>query len=371
MIALHQAGFANAVSPMGTAITEVQIRTLKKYTKKIILALDPDSAGQKAVLRGLESARSSMDTEDEVRFDAHGLLRHENRLNADLRVATMPDGLDPDEVVEKDKNIWSQLIQDAKPVVEYVLDTLIQEQDINSPKNKSAIVARMLPLIEDLHDPIERDAYRQMVARRLHVDERALLSVRRQEKPAIAMRREKQGLPDIEPKQKTSLIVNVNEPTEATILNILLHHPVLLSKLDRKLQEASLPGLSVKDLEKTDHQLILDLLQRSLEQDVHDMLKYVEINLPAEIQTTLAKLIGQKPSDGMEDKLLDELIRSVITIRKDRIKKSLEQISYMMKDPENTNPSRLSDMASEMQKHSNELKNLDEVRKKLTEYRQK
>ena len=371
VIALHQAGFANAVSPMGTAITETQIRLLKKYTRKIILALDPDSAGQKAVLRGLESARSSMDTEDEIRFDARGLLRHENRLNADLRVATMPDGLDPDEVVEKDKTLWSQLIDDAKPVVEYVLDTLISQQDVNDPKNKSAIVSRMLPLIEDLPDPIERDAYRQMVARRVKVDERSLLAVRRQEKTVAPKRRETQLSPESEPKTKTSLIVNANESLELAILNILLHHPVLLPRLDRKLREVSLAELTPRDLEKTEYQLILDLLQRSLEQDVHEMAKYVEINLPEALRPTYAKVLEPRPADGLDDRLLDELIRSVVAIRKDKIKKSLEQISFQMKDPENTNHAKLSDMAAVMQAHSIELKNLDEARKKLTEYRQK
>ena len=86
VIALHQAGYENVVSPMGTALTEDQMRLLKKFTRKIVLALDPDTAGQKAVLRGLEAARSAMDREGELGFDARGLLRNEARLQADLRV---------------------------------------------------------------------------------------------------------------------------------------------------------------------------------------------------------------------------------------------------------------------------------------------
>ena len=61
VIALHQAGFENVVSPMGTALTEDQLRLLKKFTRRIVLALDPDAAGQKAVLRGLEAARQTLD----------------------------------------------------------------------------------------------------------------------------------------------------------------------------------------------------------------------------------------------------------------------------------------------------------------------
>jgi DNA primase len=61
VIALHQAGFTNAVSPMGTALTEHQLYLIKRYTRRIILALDPDAAGAAATLRGLQVARQAMD----------------------------------------------------------------------------------------------------------------------------------------------------------------------------------------------------------------------------------------------------------------------------------------------------------------------
>jgi DNA primase len=178
VIAVHQAGYENVVSPMGTALTEDQIRLLKKFTRRIVLALDPDSAGQKAVLRGLDAARASMDREEELAFDARGLLRHEARLQADLRVANMPDGLDPDEIVARDPQEWARLIETAKPIVEHVLDTLLAGRDANDPRVKTETVAQVMPLIEDLPDPVERDSYRQLLARRLKVDERTLTGAR-------------------------------------------------------------------------------------------------------------------------------------------------------------------------------------------------
>lgn len=371
VIALHQAGFSNAVSPMGTAITETQIRMLKKFSRKIILALDPDSAGQKAVMRGLESARSSMDSEDEVRFDAHGLLRHEHRLSADLRVASMPDGLDPDEVVEKNPDLWRQLVASAKPVVEYVLDTLIAQQDVNDPKNKSAIVTRMIPLIEDLPDPIQRDAYRQMVARKVKVDERSLLAIKVHEKPSLPRWKEKPVAQNSGQNKPSTLIVNGNENVEITILAILLQNPGLLPKLDRKLSESNLQSLGWQDFNSTEMHIILSLLQRSLEQDQLELSKFVEVNVPDEVRPMYQRIVGQRQANSLEDRLLDELLRSIFAIRKDRIKKELEQISYLMKDPDNATPAKLSDLSGVMQAHSMQLKNLDDARKKMTEYRQK
>ncbi|HOG80059.1 MAG TPA: DNA primase, partial [Anaerolineaceae bacterium] len=123
VIVLHQAGFANTVSPMGTALTEDQIRLLKRFSRRMVLALDADAAGEKATLRGLEVARQSLDRSDEMGFDARGLLRHEARLQADLRVTTLPPGADPDEVALADPQAWAKIIAEARPIVVHVMET--------------------------------------------------------------------------------------------------------------------------------------------------------------------------------------------------------------------------------------------------------
>ena len=87
---------------MGTALSEYQLRMLKRFSRRIVLALDADAAGDKATLRGLEVARQALDREADPVFDARGLLGSEARLKADIRVTTLPDGLDPDEVVFQD-----------------------------------------------------------------------------------------------------------------------------------------------------------------------------------------------------------------------------------------------------------------------------
>ena len=165
VILLHQAGYTNTVSPMGTALTETQFRLLKRFTRRIILALDADAAGEKATLRGLEVARQSLDHAEELTFDARGLLRHEARLQADVRVTTIPEGKDPDEVVLESPEEWGQILANAKPIVIHVMETLAAQQDVEDPKTKSAIAARVMPLIEDVPSPVERDAYRQRLAR--------------------------------------------------------------------------------------------------------------------------------------------------------------------------------------------------------------
>ena len=175
VIALHQAGFTNVVSPMGTALTEHQLFLLKRFSRRIVLALDPDAAGNQATLRGLQIARQAMDHENELVFDARGLMGYEARLQADIRVTTLPEGMDPDEIVNRDPHEWDTIVIRAKPIVIHVMETLAAGRDLDDPKIKTEIAGQVVPLIQDVANPIERDAYRQRLARLLRVDERALL----------------------------------------------------------------------------------------------------------------------------------------------------------------------------------------------------
>src|SRR5581483_6026692 len=238
VIALHQAGYENVVSPMGTALTEDQLRLLKKFTRRIVLALDPDTAGQKAVLRGLEAARSAMDREGELGFDARGLLRNEARLQADLRVASMPDDLDPDEIVARDKDEWKRLIENAKPIVTHVMDALAAGRDLKDAKVKNQIAAQVLPLIEDLPNAMERDTYRQQLARLLRVDERALIGAQAQG-PRVRRARPVERKPARESAQ-VAVRTPSGQKVEGYVISVLFRRPELLYRLDRLLQQYGL-----------------------------------------------------------------------------------------------------------------------------------
>ncbi|HIE58191.1 MAG TPA: DNA primase, partial [Anaerolineales bacterium] len=183
VLAPHQHGYKNVVATMGTALTERHLRLLKRYTRRIVLAMDSDAAGMKATLRGLQVARQTLDREDEIRFDARGLLRHEGRLQADIRVTTLPPGMDPDDVINRDPQEWAHLIEAAKPIVVHVMETLARDRNLDDPKVKTEIANRVLPLIADIPNAIERDTYRQQLARLLRVDERALLGSATPQKP--------------------------------------------------------------------------------------------------------------------------------------------------------------------------------------------
>ncbi len=371
VIAVHQAGFENVISPMGTALTEDQLRLLKRFTRKIVLALDPDTAGQKAVLRGLEAARASMDRENERGFDAHGMLRQEARLQADLRVANLPDGLDPDEIVERDREEWKRLIAESKPIVEHVLDTLTANKNVNDPKVKAEIANQVLPLIEDLPNPIERDSYRQMLARRLKVDERSLTLSKVQPGRKASFDTRKAILDtrksDVEP--QTSNIKYRVSKIESACLSLLLRRPDLLPRLDRRLQESGLGALTAADFEYTDYQLLLGLLQKALEQDEAEMPHFVQTHVEESLRDIHASLAAQPAPKGTDDRLLDELTRQVLQLRRQILSESLNQLRFLQEEAQQSGDSLATTYQQMVLQYTRSLNYLDVARKKLSQNR--
>jgi DNA primase len=366
VIALHQAGFENVVSPMGTSLTEDQLRLLKRFTRRITLALDPDAAGQKAVLRGLEAARQTLDRQDEIRFDARGLLHHEARLQADLRVASMPDELDPDEVVQRDPEQWKKLVEDAQPIVIHVMDALAAGRDLEDAKVKSEIAAQVLPLIEDLPNPVERDTYRQRLARFLRVDERSISAggtsgpKARRLRPQVETRpRESQGSTPVAPVHPPS------HRSEAHILGLLIRRPDLLYRLDRGLVEAGLARMTPEDFGYTDHQVLFRLVRESLEQDVNDAGDYLRENLPLSLENLVDELAEKTGElDPVDDRLLEDLFRAVVKIRRAALNENINQIRFLQEDSQQSGDLRITSYREMVQRYSTLLRSLDQAQLK-------
>ncbi|MCE7919667.1 MAG: DNA primase [Anaerolineae bacterium] len=366
VIALHQAGYENVVSPMGTALTEDQLRLLKRSTRRIVLALDPDTAGQKAILRGLDAARSAMDREGELGFDARGLLRNEARLQADLRVASLPDGLDPDEIAARDKDEWARLIENARPIVTHVMETLAAGQDLNDAKTKNLIAAQVIPLIEDLPTELERDTYRQALARMLRVDESALIGAPARSPGA----RRRRPIRQEETSESVAFVVPPGTKSESYCLGILFRRPELLYRLDRRLQESGLASLSPEDFEYTDHQVFLSVVRQSLEQVESDQHQYVAIHLPDSLQGLAQEFLAQTENlEPLEDKLLEELQRLVQKLRRARANRELTQTRFLQEESQQDGDPRASLYQQQVLQLTRLIQSIDQANRRLTSKR--
>ncbi|MDB5079847.1 MAG: primase [Chloroflexi bacterium] len=170
VIMSHQYGHTNVVAPLGTALGEKHIGLIKKLTKRIILALDADTAGQMATLKGIEVLKQGFDTLSVPVPTARGLIRFEQQLDADVRIATLPAGKDPDDVVREGGAKWRELIERALPVVDYYFASVAASVDLNSARGKSEAVEKLIPAVLEVHDRIQREHYLQKLARLAKVD---------------------------------------------------------------------------------------------------------------------------------------------------------------------------------------------------------
>ena len=136
-IALHQAGICNAVASMGTSLTKEQARILSKYTDEVLICYDGDAAGQKATIRGLD------------------ILAGE-KLN--VKVISLPDGLDPDEVIrERGREAYEACVQGALPLIDFKLYCLSREFDLNTIEGKRRYTSEALKVIGELDSVTEQE----------------------------------------------------------------------------------------------------------------------------------------------------------------------------------------------------------------------
>ena len=147
VIALHAAGFENAVATLGTAITQEQARMLAKYTKKVIISYDSDGAGQNAATRAMRLL-------DEVGLE--------------VRVLQMNGAKDPDEYIKKfGPDRFRKLLTDSRTGFEFRLAAILARHDMNDGSEKLRAAAEICDMIAGVWSGVEREVYIAAAAQRL------------------------------------------------------------------------------------------------------------------------------------------------------------------------------------------------------------
>lgn len=153
VIGCHQAGFKNVVASSGTALTDEQVRQLKRYAPTVILSFDQDAAGEAAAWRGIEVALKQ---------------------GMNVRVLTVPFGKDPDEACQEDPKAFAQAMSEAQPVMDYYFSSALKRVDPTSVEGKKSLANTLLPFISRLPDTVEQIHYTQKLADLIHVPEDVL-----------------------------------------------------------------------------------------------------------------------------------------------------------------------------------------------------
>lgn len=138
VMASHQVGIQNVVATSGTALTEAQFKLLKRYTKRVALAFDDDSAGQDAMLRAIHTAQP---------------------LGLELFVIEIPEGKDTADAVKEDPQLWIDAVEAKKPYLEFYEEKFRREFDVSSSTGKREFTDAMLDLLKGVTHPVEKDHF--------------------------------------------------------------------------------------------------------------------------------------------------------------------------------------------------------------------
>ena len=319
----HQAGFDNVVASLGTALTPGQVALLTRYASRIVLAYDVDAAGEKAGTLGVTALAGLI---GQLQADTSGVKLE------DVRVARLPDGKDPDEVVRAAPADWESAIARAKPLVEYLIDHHAGRFDLKTSSGRIGFVEAVMPALRDIRDPLRRDEALGEVRRVSGVEERVLRQVL--ERPArnpIAAGRPG-GSHDGESRISADAVLSSPDalpvhdilravtPVEAELLRLLLLVPDQQLRVVDELGPDQLPSTVARELFRA------IVLQRAPDdRGIHPPFDSAALLLSLDDETAaLARALYAKPGPdarGLDPAHLDyEITRLLLELEDDQLR---------------------------------------------------
>lgn len=280
VISSHQAGVQEAVATSGTAMTEQHLKRLSGLTSDIRLAYDGDSAGVKATERAIMLA-GDLGIELSVISDYHGAK-------------------DPDELIQKDPELWQQAVEHKVPAVDWLLKKYEENLNLNSAPDKRKYSDVALKLLSYVKDEVERATYEAKIAKKLNIDVEILrekgdrLEQKLAEKPKRFLKKPKTEAPKPDKLGK-------------------LENSLLALKLFGGITETQIPlNLPEDDARLAELELIFnrehELDNINLEQEAKELLaRYNKELNQYKIKTLTAELETLSEDDDNYDQLLREI----------------------------------------------------------------
>lgn len=217
VIAMHHAGMPIAVASCGTALGRDHLDLLRRFSERVVFAFDADEAGAGAALRGFEQSVPG---------------------DLDLRVAVLPEGKDPADVVaDGDVSVLEDAIKDSITVLQFKIDAEIGKYDLSRPETGAKAVQDAAKVIAAHPDPVTQREYAVRVARRTGVElayvENAVRSARASGKRAAKVDPVSSEPPDVEldhhedPPYRSPMY-----RTELELIRVLLANDVELAEVE-------------------------------------------------------------------------------------------------------------------------------------------
>lgn len=293
VISLHQAGFENTVAALGTSFTAEQAKLLSRYTKEIVLMLDSDAAGQKAVKRAGEILQNT------------GL---------EVRVVVVPDGKDPDEFIKKHGAArFKALLEGAVSEIEYKLLTAVEGIDVNQDDGKLQYLSKSAKIIAESNDVVTRDLYIGRLSEKYGVSRTALQDKVNEIRKTNSRRRERREFEEIVHPKFDRADVNPERryypaaaAAEETVIAILLQHPDFYETAFERLK----PDDIITSVNRRIYKTVCECISEGRNPDLTN---FGEMLSPAEMGY-LASLVNSEKGD-----------KNALVVLKDSIKVILDE----------------------------------------------
>lgn len=286
VISSHQAGVREAVATSGTAMTELHLKTLSHLTSDIRLAYDGDAAGIKATERAIMMAGD---------------------LGIDLSVISNYHGAkDPDELIQKDPELWKQAVQNTTPAIDWLLKKYEEGLNLNTGAGKRKYSDVALKLLGYIKDEVERAGYEKVVARKLDVSVEDLREkgARLDKKLDSAVKRFK----DVRTEVKNDKIQGI----ENSLLALKIFGKVNVAiPVDIPDDKAKLDELEI--VFEHEHEKVKNISSSDLEKEAIDLVREYEKIIKEEKLRNLNEKLASIDEDSEE---YDEILRQILVLQK-------------------------------------------------------
>ncbi len=285
LIALHQAGIENAVASSGTAFTESQCKTLKRYTPNIVMIFDGDEAGRRAAARATEIAAGQ------------GIRPS---------VAMLPPGVDPDELIKTGgAAAFMEIVKEARPYMSYLIEQACRKHDMETAEGRADAARSMLPELAKIHDPIERSSYVEALAQKTSIPSGKIEARLRSTSPRYADEEQKTVRQAGAPQPKAPKKIKPSSPSEKWIMRIILDHPETL--------ENKLAGLTSADFQTQAYGKMLEHVRQKLAEGPCDTNGLMDSMEDAELGPIMRSLVMESGvyEEESREKLVDDFLTSL------------------------------------------------------------
>lgn len=307
VIAIHQAGFDNAVATLGTSLTDEQARLISQYTDKVILAYDSDGPGQAATKRAINM------------FDEVGVK---------VTVLSMTGAKDPDEFIKKyGRERFAMLLEGSRNAVEFELAKIRSAYDVGTPDGKVGFLKEACKLFAGIKNPLEREVYITQTANELEISPQAILSqIKNLDKREYYRERNKQksdmnlyigsmaaAKDDLQRQQKLRYAM-----AEEGILYCLMKNPDFYRTLETKIGEQDF----VTDINRELYHTFVTRLQEGQGIEMLDL----SSQLSEQAMARVSAILATAPSQRCDETALEDYIRILIEHRNVKTDREVAQM---------------------------------------------